>query len=289
MRKNYSKKKSLFLVTIIYIIAVLAAIEVFHLTSYLGILWALFIADAAATVIVWAAGLLLENPSVYDPYWSVAPMIVIPVWIALRGTQLMLPDILLITAVAFWGVRLTANWILGWRGLAHADWRYDMLKEKNPKMWFVTNFFGINMMPTVLVYLAMIPAYFLIQNDAKFSAFTVIGFAVCIIAAMMQMVSDGQMKRHRRDYPGLYIDTGLWKYSRHPNYFGEVLFWWGIFIMAQEQTGSLFMRIIGAVLVTALFIFISIPMMEQHVEQTTPDYDEYKKKVSMLVPWKRKG
>jgi len=289
MQKKLSKKQSLFIVTKIYLAAIVAAFVVFYATRSLGVLWAVFLADASATVIVWAAGLLLKNPSVYDPYWSVAPMIVIPVWLAMRGTSLSLADALLVCAVVFWGVRLTANWIGGWSGLTQVDWRYDMLKAKNPKIWFLTNFFGINMMPTVIVYLGMIPAYFLIQSNTKISVYTIIGFVVCFASAMLQLTSDAQMKRHKRSYPGMHIDIGLWKYSRHPNYFGEVMFWWGIFIMTLSLTQSFVLRILGAVLMTALFVFISIPMMERHVKKKTPEYKEYKEKVSMLVPWKRKG
>lgn len=288
MQKELSKSQSLFIVTKIYLAAIVAAFVVFFVTRSLGVLWAVFLADASATVIVWAAGLILKNPSVYDPYWSVAPMIVIPVWLAMRGTSLSFSDALLLSAVVFWGVRLTANWIGGWRGLTQVDWRYDMLKAKNPKIWFLTNFFGINMMPTVIVYLGMIPAYFLIQSNTKISVYTIIGFVVCIASAMMQLTSDAQMKRHKRSYPGMHIDIGLWKYSRHPNYFGEVMFWWGIFIMTLSLTQSFALRILGAVLMTGLFVFISIPMMERHVEQKTPEYKEYKEKVSMLVPWMRK-
>jgi steroid 5-alpha reductase family enzyme len=163
-----------------------------------------------------------------------------------------------------------------------------MLKEKNPKMWFLTNFFGINMMPTIFVYIAMIPAYFLIQSDSGMSPFIVAGFTICVISAALQLVSDTQMKRHRMLRTGKPIDTGLWRYSRHPNYFGEVMFWWGILIMTLGLDSAPLLRIAGAVCITGLFIFISIPMMEQHIQTKSPDYSDYKSRVSMLVPWKRK-
>ena len=286
--KTYSKTKSLLIIAIIYAISIAVAFVVYHFTRFIGTLWAVFIADAAATVIVWAAGIVLRNPSVYDPYWSVAPMIIIPLWMAMDSERVTLKDALLLGAVAVWGMRLTYNWISGWRGLSHVDWRYDMLKEKNPKMWFITNFFGINMMPTVFVYIAMIPAYFLIQSESGVSPFMLVGFIVCVTSATLQLISDTQMKRHRKLSTGEPIDTGLWRYSRHPNYFGEIMFWWGIFIMTLGLPSAPFARITGAIFMTGLFVFISIPMMERHVEQKLPEYSEYKRRVSMLILWKRK-
>ena len=286
--KTPSKTKSLIIIAIIYAIATAGAFVVYHFTRFLGTLWAVFIADAAATVLVWAAGLVLRNPSVYDPYWSVAPMIIIPLWMAMGGDSVTLKDALLLGAVAVWGARLTYNWVSGWRGLIHIDWRYEMLKEKNPKMWLVTNFFGINMMPTVFVYIAMLPAYFLIQSKSGVSPFMLIGFVVCISSAALQLISDTQMKRHRELHTDMPIDTGLWRYSRHPNYFGEVMFWWGIFIMTLGLPAAPIARIMGAILMTGLFVFISIPMMERHIEQKSPEYSKYKRRVSMLIPWKRK-
>jgi steroid 5-alpha reductase family enzyme len=159
-----------------------------------------------------------------------------------------------------------------------------MLKEKNPKLWFVSNLFGINMMPTVLVYLGMIPAYYFIQSNADISLYNVIGFIICMASVTMQLISDTQMARHRAKKSGTNIESGLWAYSRHPNYFGEVMFWWGLFIMTIGLAAP-FVCIAGAVAITLLFIFISIPMMERHVEAKISGYSEYKAQVSMLVPW----
>ncbi len=287
MRRNHSKPLSLTIIAAIYILSTLIAFAIYHYSAHLGTLWALFLADVAATIIVWAAGLYFENPSVYDPYWSIAPMVIIPIFILLNGNGIKPTNILVLIAVLFWGTRLTYNWVSGWRGLNQCDWRYDMLKAKNPNLWFITNFFGINMMPTVLVYLGMIPAYYLIQSNSPISFYTVLGFVICISSASIQMVSDKQMESHRMQKTSENINTGLWAYSRHPNYFGEVMFWWGIFIMTIGISTPL-LAISGAVLMTLLFVFISIPMMEEHVQEKNPSYIEYKNEVSMLVPWKRK-
>jgi steroid 5-alpha reductase family enzyme len=83
------------------------------------------------------------------------------------------------------------------------------------------------------------------------------------------------------------IDMGLWRHSRHPNYFGEVLFWWGLWIMQMGINPQKWITVAGPVIMVFLFVFISIPMMEKHVIESKPDYLLYKKRVSMLIPWFR--
>ena len=84
-----------------------------------------------------------------------------------------------------------------------------------------------------------------------------------------------------------HIDMGLWRFSRHPNYFGEVLFWWGLWIMQISVRWSLWFTIVGPILVTLLFVFISIPMMKKYILSKKLSYIIYKRPVSMLIPWFR--
>ncbi len=274
------------MVAIVYATAFVVAFLTFRFFRDEGILWATFAADVAATLVVWGSGLFFKNASLYDPYWSIVPVMVIPFWIMQKQTAVTATDILIVAAVFIWGVRLTANWVSGWRGMDHQDWRYTMLKEKNPDIWFITNLGGINMMPTILVFLGMIPAFYLIQSGAKVNLLIVLGFLICAGAAFLQFFSDRQMYEFRssEENRGRCIDSGLWKYSRHPNYLGEVSFWWGIWVMQMGAAPKNWITIAGPVLITLLFIFISIPMMEKHVMSKRPDYLEYEKQVPMLVP-----
>ncbi len=286
--KNLNKTNSLIIVALIYVIAIIIAFFTYRAFESRGILLAVFLGDIAATIVVWIFGVVFDNSSVYDPYWSIAPMIIVPIWLYIRNTSITLFDVLLIVAVTAWGMRLTLNWIVGWQGLKQVDWRYDMLKEKNPKLWQLTNLGGIMIMPTVLVYAALVPAYYAIFDGSSINIFTYIGFVVCVMCAVIQFISDKQMTEHRNLNTDNNINTGLWKYSRHPNYFGEVMFWWGIFIMQIGVLPNSYLPIIGAILMTLLFVFISIPMMEKHVIKKRPNYVEYKKEVSALIPWLRK-
>lgn len=288
--KLYTRIGSLLLVITVYVVAFISAAVIFGLFKNKGILLATLLADIAATLIVWGTGLLFKNASLYDPYWSIVPVMVIPFWVIIKEAPAGVMDILLITAVSLWGIRLTANWVSGWKGLSQQDWRYTMLKEKNPDIWFITNLGGINMMPTLLVFFGMVPAYYMINTTQKLNVAGVIGFVICLSAAVLQLISDRQMALFRKEAANndKCIDTGLWKYSRHPNYLGEVSLWWGIWLMQMGVAPEYWLTVVGPIAMTVLFVFISIPMMEKHVIAKRPSYAQYIKTVPMLIPWPKK-
>ncbi|MCK5758700.1 MAG: DUF1295 domain-containing protein [Clostridiales bacterium] len=284
--KLYTKSGSLLLVVLVYTIAFFIATVIFWSFKSKGVLIATLLADITATLIVWGMGLIFKNASLYDPYWSIVPVLVIPFWVIIKSSSAGVLDIFLIIAVTIWGIRLTLNWVVGWKGLSQQDWRYTMLKEKNPDIWFITNLGGINMMPTIFVFLGMIPAYYMINSSQKINVINVIGFLICIFAAIIQFIADRQMAifRSNKENNGKCINTGLWKYSRHPNYLGEISLWWGIWIMLMGNAPDYWITVIGPIAMTFLFVFISIPMMEKYVLQKRPNYADYKKTVPMLIP-----
>ena len=276
MKKNYSKGTSILLITLMYVIAAVTGVLIFSkLTPALPEIWALLIADAVATVIVWGWGLVYENVSVYDPYWSVAPPVIFTLWALYKG-NFSLPVILLLVAVWYWGIRLTANWAGTFKGLGHEDWRYTRYREtQSPLLFQATNFFGLNMMPTVLVFFCMVPGLRIIESGASANLFSWIGWVICLLAASIQLLADTQIHRFRNEHPGQFCNVGLWKHGRHPNYFGEISFWWGIWVMYAAQAG-LDILLLAPIAMTCLFLFISIPMMEKRQLATKPGYADYR-------------
>ena len=281
--KNQNKTVSIVIIGIIYLIAILLGYFVFiTLNKGLHELVALFLADVVATVVVWGFGLFYKNVSVYDPYWSMAPPVMFTIWAFYKST-FTLPVVLLLIAVWYWGIRLTSNWAYTFKGLAHEDWRYTRYREtQSPFIFHVINFFGLNMMPTVLVFAAMLPGFGLFESTEAANMLTWIGFAICISAATLQLVADTQIHRFRDAHPGQYCDVGFWKHGRHPNYLGEISMWWGVWTMYASIYGFDWL-IIAPIAMTALFLFISIPMMERRQLQNKPGYAEYREKTRMLI------
>jgi steroid 5-alpha reductase family enzyme len=277
------KDSSVAIIAVIYIVAAVAGFFFFRKASAsMPELWALLLADIVATVIVWIFGLVFRNVSVYDPYWSVAPPVIFTTWAFYKGC-FSLPVILLLIAIWYWGIRLTGNWLSTFKGLAQEDWRYTRYRETQPPYLFhFTNFFGLNLMPTLLVFACMLPGLGLYAAGAVANWITWLGFVVCLASATIQLVADTQIHRFRKEHPGQYCNVGLWKHGRHPNYFGEIQLWWGVWILYASLHG-IDWHILAPVAMTALFLFISIPMMEKRQLARKPGYADYRKRTRKLI------
>ncbi len=281
--KKLSRGASLLVVLLVYVLAFFAGLLVYKLLS--PPLLAFFLADIAATLTVWAFGLLFRNASLYDPYWSVAPPVLFVCFTLVSGRFDALSAFYL-ALFLIWGTRLTLNWALGWKSLAQQDWRYTQLHDDNPKLYFLTNLFGINLVPTLFVFAALVPAYLTTaEAPGALNVLTFIGAAVCLGAPLLQLISDAQLRRFRLEpsHKGLSIGSGLWKYSRHPNYLGEVSFWWGAWLIQLSVLPALWWTAAGPVLMTTLFLFISIPMMEKRLLASRADYADYRRRTSALL------
>ena len=288
MKRDYSKWCSVALIAAIYALAGAAGWLLFSwLTAQaMQSVLALLLADVLATIVVWAFGLLYENVSVYDPYWSVFPPVAFMLWAFYTG-EWSVPVILLLVASWYWGWRLTRNWAITFKGIGHEDWRYTKYRDRHPLVFQTINLFGLNMMPTLVVFAAMLPGLKLFEIiNPKFEiinyCFLAIGFIVCIASATIQLIADKQSHDFRAAHPGQVCNVGLWKHGRHPNYFGEIQFWWGIWIMYASLNG-IDMYIGGAIAMTALFLGISIPLMEKRQLANKPGYAEYRQQTRILI------
>ena len=244
----------------------------------------LLLADISATILVFIFSLIFHNASVYDPYWSVQPPVILAVALHKmneNGTGTTLMGWLLFAAVLFWALRLTGNWIYNFKSFEYQDWRYLMLKEKTGPAYPLINFLGIHMFPTLVVYLCVLPAVTAIVQGAVFKPLCLAFIALCFAATIFQGLADIQMHRFRNSGAGGFIQTGLWKKSRHPNYACEILMWWGIGFASLIATGGPWWLLAGAVVNTLMFLFISIPMADKH-QARKPGFEEYKKSTRIL-------
>ncbi|HKL47073.1 MAG TPA: DUF1295 domain-containing protein, partial [Candidatus Izemoplasmatales bacterium] len=199
-------------------------------------------------------------------------------------------SIFILIGIFVWAIRLTYNWWKNWSGFKEQDWRYDLIEERTKKYYFLSNFGAIHLIPTLVVYLQMINVYQVIRASAKLNIWLFVGFALMLFAAVIQFVADKQMydfRQNRKDTMSC-IDHGIWRYSRHPNYLGELSLWLGVYFIYVSIHLTLDFNVVYPISMIMLFLFVSIPMMEKKLA-IRPCYEDYKKHVSMLFPYRKKN
>lgn len=286
---NFSKSTSLIVVTLAYLLSLAAGIGTGFLVQDQPQWMIILLADVAATLVIYVASIILRNTSLYDPYWSVIPIwIVAYLLVCPTGEPNGLRQWLAGGLVTLWGLRLTWNWIRGWSGMDHEDWRYVLQRQQTGKLFEFVNFFGLQMMPTALVYLGCIPLIAAMsESNTPFGWLDMVACIVTLAAILIEAIADLQLRNFRKANtdPKNILATGLWKYSRHPNYFGELSFWYGVALFGISAAPDAKWQGAGALAMTALFLFISIPMIDKRMVEKRPHYRERMSKVSALFPW----
>lgn len=274
-----------FLFTVfVYGAAVAIGLFVFRLLPFELIL-RLFFADIAATLFLYLVSLPLNNASVYDPYWSAAPVVMLPLAVSAFGTW-SAGTVALLVCVGYWGIRLTANWAYTFHGYSHQDWRYTMLREKTGAFYPLVSLFGIMLFPTLVVFLCLLPALHYIQAGG-INLVTCFGFAICLLAATLQLIADAQMHAFQAsaNHRGAIIREGVWRHARHPNYLGEILMWWGVYAVMLSVLPQRWFLGIGALVNTLMFLFISIPLAETRLSGYKERFFEYVSETNRLLPF----
>eukprot|EP00730_Choanoeca_flexa_P005455 TRINITY_DN11946_c0_g1_i17.p2 TRINITY_DN11946_c0_g1~~TRINITY_DN11946_c0_g1_i17.p2 ORF type:complete len:366 (+),score=46.29 TRINITY_DN11946_c0_g1_i17:2621-3718(+) len=312
--QKFSRQTSLTLVFVAYLVAIGLALGVgYAVNDHFNSNAPLFqgiIGNAVGVLVIWTSSLLVGNSSMYDAYWSVAPQVVAIYWaiaasIDNRDVNPTRTAFILIS-VNLWSLRLTINWIRGFPGLHHEDFRYVNMKNdmlggsdsfaRKAYYWVCGSLLGLHLFPTVETFLGSTPMYFgLYRGNADLQASDYIGFVVALLATLLELVADEQMKSFKRQCSDskATCDQGLWRYSRHPNYLGEVLLWWGLFLLGINSVNGqrYWWTIAGTVMISLMIYFISIPMMEQRqLKRRKEAYERYIHNVpSRLFLWFRRS
>ena len=273
---------------VIYIIAIAVVIYTWPLLPEFHILWKILLADVIGTAVVFFFSMVFNNSSMYDPYWSVQPF-VIAFFLARPIGELDILGRVVLLMVFLYGLRLTLNFYRGWPGMKHEDWRYQNFRKSFPGFYWPISFLAIHLFPTVMVFLVCMPLVQIFQGPGmEMNAWYIIGLLTMIFAIVLAYIADEQMKAFRKDpaNTGKVMQSGLWSYSRHPNYVGEISTWWGLYFFSLSAGYGNWWMVAGPVAVTMMFIFASIPMLEKREMERRPEYAEYKKKVPVLLPIK---
>jgi len=187
--------------------------------------------------------------------------------------------------VSIWGVRLAWHIYMRNRGRAE-DYRYAKWREEWGKWFYLRSYLQVYLLQGALLFLIVLPILIINKSaGASLNYLDFIGVGVWILGFIFESVGDAQLARFIKDpkNKGRLMQSGLWGYTRHPNYFGEVTMWWGIWIIALSAPNGLY-GIIGPLIITFLILKVSgIPMLEKKMEEN-PEFTEYKKRTSIFLP-----
>lgn len=244
----------------------------------------------AATLLVYIISVVYADVSVYDPYWSVAPPVMLIANI-LKYKLFNLNAVILLLLVGVWAFRLTANWYATYRGVGHEDWRYAQYRERlSPPAFQFVSFFGLHFVPTIVVYGGMVSALLAIGQE-RFTLLSAAGAVVMLVAVNLEYVADKAihdfLQEHARERKT--CNVSVWKYSRHPNYLGEMLFWTGLYLYFLPLCPDRWYAGLGFLSIILLFCLVSIPMMERHNLERRADYAAYRAKTPVLIPFPKKA
>ncbi len=287
---KWTRAQSFAWCVVAYVVAIVAAVVTFRAAPFGRTIPDVAAADLVATIAIFGFSVALRNSSMYDAYWSVAPPLIGLAFLgdAPEGAST-LRQVLCLGLCTVWAVRLTYNWARGWAGLHHEDWRYVMIREKTGALYWPASFLGIHLFPTVQVFAGCLAMYPALTSTAPFGALDVVATVVTALAIACEAIADDQLRAFALrpgKAPGSVMREGLWAYSRHPNYFGEMSFWWGLFLFGfAASPGDVAWIVVGALAITVMFVFVSVPMIEKRQLERKPAFREHVETTSMLVPW----
>jgi steroid 5-alpha reductase family enzyme len=271
------------IVALAYVFALVAAIGAGLAVPSAHPLLKIALGNVVGTAVVFGFSRFFNNTSVYDPYWSVAPMVACVYLLAGPGEG-NARGVIVLFLVSLWSWRLTFNWARTFKGLQYEDWRYADLRQVTGSAYWWASAFGLHLFPTVIVFLGLLPANAAFVSAKGFGPLDVLAVLVTLAAIGVEALADEQLKRFRSRPSASVCNIGLWRYSRHPNYFGEITFWVGLWLFG-AAAGAPFWTILGPMAMVGLFNFASIPLMERHLLVRRAGYQEHMQRVSKLLPW----
>jgi steroid 5-alpha reductase family enzyme len=246
----------------------------------------------AASALAWLLSLLTREHSWVDRLWSILPVVYL--WIFAASAGLADPRLNLMAAlVTLWGARLTANFARKGGYTGTEDYRWAILRERMPRWAFeaVNLFFIVLFQNTVLLLIAM-PALTAAQHTGtRLGILDLAAAAAFLLLLLGETVADEQQwrfqvaKSARHGAAPHFVDTGLWRYSRHPNFFFEQSQWWVLFLFGAIAAGSVLQwTLLGAALLSLLFVG-STAFTESITLARYPEYAAYRATTSPIVPW----
>lgn len=238
-----------------------------------------------AVVLLWVASLPLRDASIADVFWGLGFVLVAwASWIVADATAIRVQ--LLVALVTVWGLRLAA--FLLWRKWGeHEDRRYGAMRERNAPHFWWSSFFSVFLLQGLLIGFVSLPVQAAAWRDDRspWTWLDGLGLVLWLTGIFFEAVGDWQLARFRSNPAnhGRVLDQGLWRYTRHPNYFGDFCVWWGIYLIA--AAGGAAATVASPVVMSLLLLRVSgVALLERTIADRRPEYAEYTRRVNAFFP-----
>jgi len=258
---------------------------------YGAILGVNLLAALALMLLVWLASLIRRDASLVDSFWGLGFVLI--AWLTFfRSGGYAGRGLLLAFMVTIWGLRLAVyitrrNWGHG------EDRRYQAMRAKHGRRFWLVSLGTVFVFQAVLMWIISLVVQVgqMAARPAHFTWLDLAGVLVWATGLVFEAGGDWQLARFKADPAnrGRVMDRGFWAYTRHPNYFGETLIWWGIFLITFSTPSGIF-ALISPLLITYLLLKVSgVSLLERNLVDTKPEYREYMRSTSAFFPWFRRS
>ena len=255
-------------------------LEFFQIHSLIGI--GIFVIMS----VLWVVSLLLKDSSIVDIFWGAGFVLV--VWavfimVGSGGAREWLMAIL----VSVWGIRLTVH--VGARNIGRGeDFRYTQMREKRKSQWWWQSYFIVFIFQGFLMWVIASPltAVQLPVFDDSLRVLDYFGVLVWAMGFFFEAVGDYQLARFKAvpENKGKLLKTGLWRFTRHPNYFGDAAQWWGFYLIA--LSAGAWWTIVSPIVMTYLLVSVSgVALLEKSLKRDKEDYEDYAENTHAFLPW----
>jgi steroid 5-alpha reductase family enzyme len=240
-----------------------------------------------AMILLWLISIPLKDVSFIDSFWALGFVITALVTFAITPDGDPQRRLLLLGVTAVWGLRLGGYIFWRWRKEG-PDKRYVALLSKAPGNVHLFSLTKVFLLQGVLLWLVSLPVQLgqIPAVPAGLGPLAWIGAGLAVIGIFFESVGDYQMARFKADpaNAGKVMDRGLWRYTRHPNYFGDACVWWGLFLVAAE-TGPGRFSVVGPAMLTFLLVqWSGAALLERRMKRSRPDYEDYIRRTSSFIP-----
>jgi steroid 5-alpha reductase family enzyme len=240
--------------------------------------------------VVWLLSLLTKNASLADIFWGLGFVLIAWLSFSLSGGYSG-RRILITLLTSVWGLRLFIHIL--WRNWGKAeDRRYQAWRAKRGASFWWISFFTVFLTQAVLLWLISLTVQIGQSSPipSRFTGLDVLGSLVWLTGFTFEALADWQLARFKADPAnhGKVMDQGLWAYSRHPNYFGESMIWWGLCVIALATPYG-WWALISPIVITFLLLKVSgVTLLEKDIVERRPDYRKYLETTSAFIPWRPK-